>query len=1512
MKGEWLRKSTARTTVVFVHGVLSSGESCWRNVNGAYWPELLKSDPELQAIGIYVFTYETGIFSGSYRLSDIVDALKEHMRLDEALASDSLIFVCHSMGGIVVRKYLVERATELIESEKQIGLFLVASPSLGARYADWLSPLAKLFGHAQADVLRFVSDNEWLQDLDKEFTNLKAAGRLTITGKELIEDKFVVLNRFWRRQVVEPFSGARYFGEPYKVPQSDHSSIAKPESNRAIQHRLLVQFIKDLPQPTPRPAPGKPVPGLEPDSKTGPVSAVGHLSVPGLDLISNPAAVGAQSALVQTPTGFQFVALGVQSPLQLMQTVQAKPTIQELFEIITNPDEVPKALFRTEGGESLVPYQVEYVKEREGMPDVQEALGTALRGSGGRLLVVGDGGLGKTREIAQLAQDLCGRGWTVCVALPDVDARMAPAAPIPRALLDSRMLFIVDDLQLRARPTDEQTEPYAERLGRFLKSIEEQFDLVDIRTILITREEPNFAQQPHHGTAGRFFADFQNFHLPEFTTAGLCAILRSLADCAGVRVPSNEIEHLVQESDRKPRTLFLNVQAAVRRDRSLTRQSWRETEGESWEEKREDARGRFGDAAEKVFDAVRQLTTAGVPSRPQYVAALAERSGTRNPRRVIEGLFQLGLLRMRKNILNLFSTEALGEGMEVHPDWDAIVRVLTETNETTPEWAEDLTNLSFALGGAEQFQQAEQVATFAIKQGANSGKIFFARAGAHFLTGSLSEAEDDSSAALARDKEDPNIHYFRGLVRYLRGSSDRALEDARRALELGRDDGSTHLLIARAHYQREDWPNADRAFSAAIERGERDGLTFFCRGIARLIQRDFAGAEADFSSSLEQGLKLAGTISGLEAMERGDMQQLVAASETAKRAPSDDAFVRGMRGMVRVMLGKFAEAEDDLSQALEGGFERSVSTLFDAMAKSSLPALAAAKDKAAKLQPQFLSNVVLLQLRGVARSWQNKFNDALADLQLALDGGAEFDALTYSSRGFAYLVKNRFEESAADFGRAIDLGRKDFFVYRLRGSAWLNLGKLAAADCDFTEAIQRGDKEGISFALRAAVRVDLGHPAEAEEDCDMALKLGAESSIACSVRGLARLALKKPAEAEMDFNRAIDSGREDAIVFKWRGLALLQQGGKAADAEKDFSKAIERGDATPHTLFCRGLMRAELSHYAKAEEDYTLALKSEPRNSSYLYFRGLARLNQDHPKRAEVDFTAAIEAGMKDADTFVQRARCRVAQEKWIEAERDLTDAQAMGDNGLTFHFVLGLARRGLKQYAAAERAFATAFAHDLQNPGYLAEHALTCLLRGNMVEAERTFDTLLAQQPEDVDTRVRRGWARYAQGKDAGAVDDYTAVLDATNDPAIRCARVSAHLRLGAIDKARADYDALAADAAKSGEAFAAEAAVRLAQGDFEQAAARAADAHRVANGTNWHFELGLALLLAGRVAEAIATYRSGADQLVPGDAVAALSELDFWLKRFAERAADPPIREAATIIRAELSEHIRRAVET
>lgn len=246
MYGYWQRQSTADTAVVFVHGVLSDGETCWRNKNGTFWPQLLVDESGITDTGVYVFTYETGLFSGSYSITDAADALYEFMRVDKVLGNKNLIFICHSLGGIVARKMMTRYADELATAVRHIGLFLVASPSMGSAYADWLAPLARLMEHEQAAVLRFVEHNPALRELDWDFKNLRDSNKFVISGRELVEDKFVVFRKFLFKQVVKPFAGSVYFAKPFKVPNSDHFTIAKPASADSIQHRILTGFITDF------------------------------------------------------------------------------------------------------------------------------------------------------------------------------------------------------------------------------------------------------------------------------------------------------------------------------------------------------------------------------------------------------------------------------------------------------------------------------------------------------------------------------------------------------------------------------------------------------------------------------------------------------------------------------------------------------------------------------------------------------------------------------------------------------------------------------------------------------------------------------------------------------------------------------------------------------------------------------------------------------------------------------------------------------------------------------------------------------------------------------------------------------------------------------------------------------------------------------------------------------------------------------------------------------------------
>ncbi len=291
-----LQKASSDLNVIFVHGILSDGEAAWGTPS---WPRLLADDPQLAGTGVYVFTYRTGVTSGTYSVGDAAQMFYECIKIENLWQGRRIVFVAHSMGGIVSRKLIVSREAEIIENKTEVGLFLIASPSLGAQLATTLQDLAAVLGHAQAYDLRASQMNTSLNDLDRDFTTLKESERFRLDGKELVEDKPISWSRWlgMRTQLVQPFAGAKYFGNPLRVPDTDHLSISKPRSRDAIQYRLLTRFLAEFQQPPMTHAHAAPLPP-EPDQAR---SAIAKLSERLTDIESwHAAAALLQEALLET------------------------------------------------------------------------------------------------------------------------------------------------------------------------------------------------------------------------------------------------------------------------------------------------------------------------------------------------------------------------------------------------------------------------------------------------------------------------------------------------------------------------------------------------------------------------------------------------------------------------------------------------------------------------------------------------------------------------------------------------------------------------------------------------------------------------------------------------------------------------------------------------------------------------------------------------------------------------------------------------------------------------------------------------------------------------------------------------------------------------------------------------------------------------------------------------------------------------------------------------------------
>src|SRR5258708_33318725 len=105
---EWIREPRAsHAVVVFVHGILSHGDSAWRHPNGGNWPSMLAQEPQFSDVGIGVFSYRADAFDRNYSQSCEADFLRERVEGEMLLGKTFMIFVCHLFAGISVRTFLL-------------------------------------------------------------------------------------------------------------------------------------------------------------------------------------------------------------------------------------------------------------------------------------------------------------------------------------------------------------------------------------------------------------------------------------------------------------------------------------------------------------------------------------------------------------------------------------------------------------------------------------------------------------------------------------------------------------------------------------------------------------------------------------------------------------------------------------------------------------------------------------------------------------------------------------------------------------------------------------------------------------------------------------------------------------------------------------------------------------------------------------------------------------------------------------------------------------------------------------------------------------------------------------------------------------------------------------------------------------------------------------------------------------------------------------------------------------
>ena len=244
--------------IIFVHGLGGTAKKTWswdRNVD-YFWPAWLAEEDGLSSYRIFTYGYNSN-FKGVGTNLNIIDFAKDllfqMLVFSHGLGEDHvpvgqhpIIFVAHSMGGLVVKKAYVlgkhdGQYAHIVS--KTHGIMFLATPHRGAHYAKILNNIlstAPLGAPPKAYIEDLDTHSRTLQDINEQFRTL--CGDLSLVSFfETLKTSFGIT----RSLIVEKESGVLGYPQETSNPlNADHHTICKFKSREDVNYVSVKSMLK--------------------------------------------------------------------------------------------------------------------------------------------------------------------------------------------------------------------------------------------------------------------------------------------------------------------------------------------------------------------------------------------------------------------------------------------------------------------------------------------------------------------------------------------------------------------------------------------------------------------------------------------------------------------------------------------------------------------------------------------------------------------------------------------------------------------------------------------------------------------------------------------------------------------------------------------------------------------------------------------------------------------------------------------------------------------------------------------------------------------------------------------------------------------------------------------------------------------------------------------------------------------------------------------------------------------
>ena len=245
-------KGRSRASVIFVHGLGGHAYKTWRRGedDDTFWPIWLAEDVE--GAKVYSLAYEAPVsnwLGTSMPLQDRAVNILELLLTEPNLRTGPIVFVCHSLGGLVLKKILLnlqQQATRRPEAgdllERVLAIVFAATPHTGARHATWLDRLSFLAWPSTV-TRTLVANDPGLRDINVAYRGLADDRRKTLQHLVFYE----TLGTPGGVIVDEASADPGLPGDPPVPIDADHISIVKPPDRSSLLYARVKQFVERIP-----------------------------------------------------------------------------------------------------------------------------------------------------------------------------------------------------------------------------------------------------------------------------------------------------------------------------------------------------------------------------------------------------------------------------------------------------------------------------------------------------------------------------------------------------------------------------------------------------------------------------------------------------------------------------------------------------------------------------------------------------------------------------------------------------------------------------------------------------------------------------------------------------------------------------------------------------------------------------------------------------------------------------------------------------------------------------------------------------------------------------------------------------------------------------------------------------------------------------------------------------------------------------------------------------------------